>query len=43
MTVLRIVPNIAAASIEAVRNFYAELFDLDIVMGPCQTEPGGGL
>ncbi|MBB3310809.1 putative enzyme related to lactoylglutathione lyase [Rhizobium sp. BK196] len=32
MTVLRIVPNIAAASIEEVRNFYAELFDLDIVM-----------
>lgn len=32
MTVLRIVPNIAAASIEEVRNFYSELFDLDVVM-----------
>ena len=32
MTVLRIVPNIAAASIEEVRNFYSELFKLDVVM-----------
>ncbi|EJJ27923.1 VOC family protein [Rhizobium sp. CF142] len=32
MTVLRIVPNIAAASIEEVRNFYSALFDLDIAM-----------
>lgn len=32
MTVLRIVPNIAAASIDAVRNFYSDLFDLQVVM-----------
>lgn len=32
MAVLRIVPNIAAASIQEVRNFYSELFDLDVVM-----------
>jgi predicted enzyme related to lactoylglutathione lyase len=32
MTVLRIVPNIATPSIEEVRNFYSELFDLDVVM-----------
>ncbi|MBB3657524.1 putative enzyme related to lactoylglutathione lyase [Rhizobium sp. BK650] len=32
MTVLRIVPNIATASIEEVRNFYSGLFDLEVVM-----------
>jgi predicted enzyme related to lactoylglutathione lyase len=32
MTVLRIVANIATASIEEVRSFYCELFDLDVVM-----------
>ena len=32
MAVKRIVTNIAAAPIDAVRQFYVDLFDLDIVM-----------
>jgi predicted enzyme related to lactoylglutathione lyase len=32
MTVLRIVPNIAAASVEELRSFYSELFDLEVAM-----------
>ncbi|MBX9452204.1 MAG: VOC family protein [Mesorhizobium sp.] len=32
MMVLRIVPNIAADKVAVVRNFYAELFGLEIVM-----------
>lgn len=32
MTVLRIVPNIAAASIQELKHFYSDLFDLDVVM-----------
>lgn len=32
MTVKRIVSNIAADSVEDVRNFYSELFDLNLVM-----------
>ena len=32
MTVRRIVPNIATGSIAAVRDFYAALFDLAVVM-----------
>jgi predicted enzyme related to lactoylglutathione lyase len=32
MTVKRIVSNIAADSVEEVRNFYSELFDLSLVM-----------
>lgn len=32
MTVKRIVSNIAADSVEELRKFYAELFDLEVVM-----------
>lgn len=32
MAVIRIVPNIAVASVEQVQKFYADLFDLDVVM-----------
>lgn len=32
MTVIRIVSNIAATSVEEVSKFYAELFELDVVM-----------
>lgn len=32
MTVKRIVANIATPSVEAVRDFYADLFDLSVVM-----------
>ena len=32
MTVKRIVPNIAAHSVEDVRAFYSDLFDLEVVM-----------
>ena len=32
MTVLRIVHNVAAASVEDVRRFYSDLLDLDVVM-----------
>lgn len=32
MTVKRIVTNIAAAPVDAVRQFYVDLFDLDVVM-----------
>lgn len=32
MKVLRIVPNVAAADIEATKAFYRDLFDLDIIM-----------
>lgn len=32
MTVLRIVPNIAAVSIEETKRFYDALFDMDVVM-----------
>ncbi len=32
MKVLRIVPNVRAASVEDVKRFYAALFDMDVVM-----------
>ena len=32
MTVLRIVPNIAASSVDSVAAFYTDLFELDLVM-----------
>ncbi len=32
MTVKRIVANIATPSVEALRDFYADLFDLSVVM-----------
>ncbi|GLP88045.1 hypothetical protein GCM10007921_36060 [Tritonibacter mobilis] len=32
MTVIRIVSNVAATSVEEVKNFYADLFELDVVM-----------
>lgn len=32
MTVLRIVPNIATNSVDDVRAFYLEMFDLDVAM-----------
>lgn len=39
MTVLRIVANIAPASIEEARGFYRELFDLDMVRPGCCWQP----